>query len=561
MKQMTQNNGSTRRGSSKSAHTLLRAVFIFSLLVSTLIHLSLAWKDSQTIDEAAHISAGVSYIETGDFRLNPEHPTLFKLLSGVFVSALDTKPIRQTDGWDKADQWKVGKDFLYNSRSDDQIILFVGRLPMIAISLCLVLATYYLGLMLASKKIGYIAGSLLALDPTLLGHGHLVTNDTLLALGLVLFTVASIRYVKKSDKNNLVILSLAMLVCLLAKFSGLAVVSAFIALVYWQNKGKFLTTIKCCLLGFGIVFAGIWTTYFFQVGSIAGDVHGEQSIDVKVPTVLENLPIPAYSYLRGMATLFYHNSEGHESYLLGQNYSSSILYIPIAIITKLPSYILVTFIFSVLYVFLRRRTISLKDHMVIGWLIIPTLLFISLAMTSSIRIGIRHVLPVWPLLYLLFAYIVVHFIKPKNVRYIPLVILLPLTSLLFISHPLSFNNLLGKLVTKQIDAPVLIDSNLDWSQDIYRLRDYIRNNNINSFGEVLFTNIPLNKVIDGVRSCELDPLTAQCVDREAVPCIVAISDTAKWKHQTDYRWLSETHSELTRIGGSITIYNCKNPAT
>ena len=31
------------------------------------------WGDSVTFDETAHLAAGVSYWEKGDFRLNPEH--------------------------------------------------------------------------------------------------------------------------------------------------------------------------------------------------------------------------------------------------------------------------------------------------------------------------------------------------------------------------------------------------------------------------------------------------------------------------------------------------------
>ena len=39
--------------------------------------------DSATFDETAHLGAGVSYLETGDFRLNPEHPPLVKLIAAA----------------------------------------------------------------------------------------------------------------------------------------------------------------------------------------------------------------------------------------------------------------------------------------------------------------------------------------------------------------------------------------------------------------------------------------------------------------------------------------------
>ena len=37
--------------------------------------------ESQTFDEALHLTAGFSYWKTGDFRLNREHPPLSKLLT------------------------------------------------------------------------------------------------------------------------------------------------------------------------------------------------------------------------------------------------------------------------------------------------------------------------------------------------------------------------------------------------------------------------------------------------------------------------------------------------
>ena len=39
--------------------------------------------NSQTVDEAAHLGAGYSYLTTGDFRLDSEHPPLIKELQAL----------------------------------------------------------------------------------------------------------------------------------------------------------------------------------------------------------------------------------------------------------------------------------------------------------------------------------------------------------------------------------------------------------------------------------------------------------------------------------------------
>ena len=43
--------------------------------------------DSFTVDEPWHVVAGTSYVRSGDFRLNPEHPPLAKLWVGAAMPA------------------------------------------------------------------------------------------------------------------------------------------------------------------------------------------------------------------------------------------------------------------------------------------------------------------------------------------------------------------------------------------------------------------------------------------------------------------------------------------
>src|SRR5450432_3834946 len=58
--------------------------------------------DSFDLDEAYHITAGVTYVRLGDYRLNPEHPPLVKLWVGAFMPphVLRTPELRPL-----ADKW------------------------------------------------------------------------------------------------------------------------------------------------------------------------------------------------------------------------------------------------------------------------------------------------------------------------------------------------------------------------------------------------------------------------------------------------------------------------
>src|ERR1700730_8289876 len=49
--------------------------------------------DGFTIDEPYHIAAGASYLRWGDYRLNPEHPPLVKLIAGLSVPPRVLHPV------------------------------------------------------------------------------------------------------------------------------------------------------------------------------------------------------------------------------------------------------------------------------------------------------------------------------------------------------------------------------------------------------------------------------------------------------------------------------------
>ena len=51
---------------------------------------------SVTGDEVTHLPAGYTYVTTGDFRLNMQHPPLMKVLAALPLLALDLKPATES---------------------------------------------------------------------------------------------------------------------------------------------------------------------------------------------------------------------------------------------------------------------------------------------------------------------------------------------------------------------------------------------------------------------------------------------------------------------------------
>ena len=56
-------------------------------------------QQSATMDEVAHLPAGYSYVVTRDFRMNPEHPPLVKVLAALPLLALHPKTMFADASW------------------------------------------------------------------------------------------------------------------------------------------------------------------------------------------------------------------------------------------------------------------------------------------------------------------------------------------------------------------------------------------------------------------------------------------------------------------------------
>lgn len=531
----------------------------------------LATRDSQTIDEAAHIAAGYSYVTTGDYRLNPEHPALFKLLAGAAIIPLDTKPAEELKGWDNGgNQWPAGKDLVYGSRSSARQILLIARLPSIFITVILVYAVFLLARRLGSEKVALLAAGLLALDPTLNGHGHLVTNDIFLGLGAVVFLLGALNYWAKPDRKHLLLFALATLLIVSAKFSGLLLVPIAVVIVgikQWRNKKRLLKHLLTAVL---VVIFGIWLQYGLQAHSFSQElartpssdplVEGSASFKAKHPGIawVFDLPVPAYAYGRGVVNLVHHNQWGHDTYLYGiRGTQGQLLYFPTGMAIKLPEVIIAANLAAVWFiVFKYRRSKNLL--ILLGFAGI----FVATSITSNINIGTRHVFGAWPFIYVAAAIVLSKLLtsKPKK-RVVFLAVTLLYIPVLVgtFRTPIGYQNTIGKALEHFGNMPVLVDSNRDWAQDLYRLNDYLEKEDINHFGEALFNNTKMDEMFAGKTFCTLENFTPECTDDTELPCTLAISDTALWLSDKEfYKWAVKDFDLVDRVGGSIGIYRCRD---
>src|SRR5215475_11173157 len=95
--------------------------------------------DSFDLDEAYHITAGVTYALLGDYRLNPEHPPLVKLWVGMFLSPAICKTPQFRPLTDKYDERHFTEDVVF-TQNDPDAIQRRARLSMFVLNGALMLA-------------------------------------------------------------------------------------------------------------------------------------------------------------------------------------------------------------------------------------------------------------------------------------------------------------------------------------------------------------------------------------------------------------------------------------
>jgi 4-amino-4-deoxy-L-arabinose transferase-like glycosyltransferase len=133
--------------------------------------------DSFTIDEPYHIAAGASYLRWGDYRVNPEHPPLVKLVAALAEPAwllhLDKPKIVN----DKYEERIYAQTAVYSGW-----VQFRARLALITFNTLLLGVLILLLRRVFSGAIALATLLLLALDPTVCAHMPVVMTDLPMAL-------------------------------------------------------------------------------------------------------------------------------------------------------------------------------------------------------------------------------------------------------------------------------------------------------------------------------------------------------------------------------------------
>lgn len=521
-------------------HWFWPATAILLVLMAS-VQVTSSLQENQTCDESAHLVSGYSFWVKGDYRLSPEHPPLARLLAALPLLALRPAFPEIPELWDRADACLLGREFFYRNHIAPETLLLAGRSIIIAM-------TVALGLLLAlwmrkefSSAAAVFALALCAFDPNILAHGRYITTD----LPVTLFFFASCLswhdYLASPRRWPLYRTGLLVALALATKFNALLLIPAF-ALLYLTRRVKLMprhALLALCLVPFLV----IWGLYMFDTRSISQDpILKGKPTDVGL---IQDLPVPGYYWLRGIHLLFRFDRSRPVAYLFeNEMEGGSWLYFPVAFAVKTPVATLLLLLLAAIF----GRQIVRKYPV----LVVPPALFFLVTMFSSVNIGVRHILPIYPFLFALSGAALFQAGRRRVLQGagVGLAGLLVVTSVAAYPDYLPFFNLAAG--GPENGPKYLLDSNLDWGQDLLKLKRWSESRGtappqmIAYFGDARPSHFGMQAIALDTPGADDDPKRVG---------LVAISAHFLFGSMRDrYAWLREKEP-LARVGHSIYVYD------
>ena len=526
------------------------------VLFFLVITLAVATK-SATYDESVHIFSGWRILTAGDFTTNHEHPPLMKILAALPLVVAGVKPPTGTMQ-KETDQWGISHEFVYHVNDGDRV-LALSRLPIALLATLLAWVFYRYATLTLGETAGLTALAFLITEPNILAHSGLVTTD----LGITAFTfftfAAFATWLRTRARGWMIGTGLLLGLALATKFTAILLVPILVvagALWVWlEGKGRWLELVKALVL---VGLMGLFTlnlVYGFSgsFSSLRSFTPESQSFRDHAASALGGVPLPLpREYVRG----FDHAEAGGQiwwSYLFGEHSRTGWRhYYLAALAVKTPLPLLLMALIGILC--WRRATrgtkaLNLADPLMVQVPILVYLLVFTLSGNLK-NIGLRYILPIYPFLCLMAGVAAAAILgRSWGKRVVQIAVVWQLAAALWIypDYLTFFNMTVGG---PSHGAEVLLDSNLDWGQDLKGLGRHIKEHRLEKIYVDYFG-----------RGCKRYYGVRSTPDFEGG--WIAVSATQlKGVYSEDkdrYKFLEGVIPE-TRIGGSIYLYNVPRPS-
>ena len=408
--------------------------------------------------------------------------------------------------------------------------------------------------------------------PPILGHAGLATTDMAAAATCAAALYAFARWLDQGDTTRSLVLALSVALAVLSKFTALpflpACAVALLAWRWWHGKDAAnpapvgwkqrvlavgLTALGACLL--------VWAGYRFSIGSLrnagappshrALDAHAGRSRQLLYSTysAVASIPLPAPEFFRGVRDAKGRISIDEGAYALGRiHYGQCWYFFLLALAVKSPVAFLI--LVGVGVVILLKRSPYRADWRPLAPAISAAAI-LAVTLPVEIHMGVRHILAVYPLLSIAAGFGAVSLwqnaARRRWARAATLLLLGWLIASSVQAHPdylAYFNEFTGSHPER-----ILVDSDLDWGQDLWRLGDVLRSRQVDKLTLSYFGTADPSRhgLPPFIELAPFKPTTGW----------IAISITnLKWvspRHGGMYSWL-EAYQPVALAGRSIWLY-------
>lgn len=456
------------------------------------VGLHTAFNNSVTHDEIWHLPVGILNLETGRFDYDNLNPPLTRMWSALPAWIADVEVEEGVDATDIALKFVNGHD-------DYRMWYLGGRAMSLVLSVMTAVLLFYWARNWFGEPAGALAVALYATCPNVIAHCSLITPEAGLTLGFVATLFLLTCWLDQPTWWRAALFAVALGAAQGMKFTAvlLYLIALIVTLVWprvagavtpnrWRTALQFVAACAVSLV--------VWTASygFRQVGDRVGDFAFEsdtlKGLIQRLP-FLEDVPVPLpRDYMAGLDRQKHIMEQPHPVFLDGEmsvigfrNYYFKVLEY------KLPHLLQGYFVLGAIVLLVRRRSCPWRKQSVI-WC--PIVLLLAIASFSGMQLGVRYVLPILPLMILAAANSARLFEKRPRLQgvWVGLLLVATLFSLRHHPHHLAYFN-------ERAGGPMggrehLLDSNLDWGQDLHRVRDYMREHEIDEINLVYFGTLP-----------------------------------------------------------------------